>query len=435
MEGIMKKVFAILLAVLMAASLFACGTGTTASPSPSEASTPSAAPSTAPSAAPSADASAAPSTAVDTTKDEKWEPGFFNHTMDYSKNQRYKVAYMTSSNSALFDTFRWAFGEWAKSTNCDYQTFDSNSDNDLYVNTIMTLSDQGIDGFIFDPDSTVYPRILEVVKEVDKPFMTAMGAAFDENGKLLAPSAGFDNKKFGTDCAEWVIDYAKTNWPDAKPEELGMLSINYSVVPQLQVRTDGAKEIWLKAYPDLEKNFFVSDAIAVGGAMSAQTGYDCTAPIMSANPNIKYWLVVATFDDYADGAARAAEALKIDQNTIIICPGGAEAVAHWEAGETSCWKAVIYSGDGLFSEPIWNGLYAQLHGDATQETLWPDWVDHSKGETYPYLMVPTIVLTYETYKQFIAWEEHYTSIVRYNFTWDGTTTFPGRAVVPASYAG
>jgi len=262
-----------------------------------------------------------------------------------------------------------------------------------------------------------------------------MGAALDESGKLMAPSAGFDNKKFGTDCAEWAIDYAKKTWPEAKPEELGMLSINYSTVPQLQVRTDGQKEIWLKAYPDLEKNFFESDAISVGGGMDAQTGYNCVAPILSANPGIKYWLVCATFDDYADGAARAAEGAGIDKNTVVVCPGGASAVAHWEAGEQSCWKAVIYSGDGLFSEPIWNGLYAQLHGDATMDTLWPEWVNKANGEKYPYLIVPTIVLTYDNYKQFIAWEEEYTGIKRYNFEWDGKTTFPGRAEVPASYKG
>ncbi|SHI00095.1 ABC-type sugar transport system, substrate-binding protein, contains N-terminal xre family HTH domain [Sporobacter termitidis DSM 10068] len=423
----MKKVLAVLLAAAMAFTLFACASGTaTTSPSPS----PSA------SAVPSASANAgtAPSSTAVTTAEEKWEPGFYNHTMDYSKNPRYKVVYMMSQNSGLFDTFTWAFGEWSKLENCDFSTFNSNGDNDLFVTTLQTMADQGVDGYILDPDSTIYPRIVEVMNELKIPFMTGMGAAFDENGKLLHPTAGFDNYKFGVDETEWAIDYAKKNWLEAKDDDIGIIALDYSVVPQIHSRTEAAKDIWLKYYPGQEAHFFVGDGVT-SGLMNADGGFNLTAPIMSSNTNIKYWIVAAAFDDYADGAARAAEQAGIDKNTVVICPGGAELVAHWEAGESSCWKAVVYSGDGLFSEPIFNGLYAQMHGDATAETLWPEWVDHSKGEKYANLIVPTIVLTQDTYKQFIAWEEHYTGIARYNFTWDGTTTFPGRAEVPASYAG
>jgi hypothetical protein len=264
--------------------------------------------------------------------------------------------------------------------------------------------------------------------------MTGMGAALDENGKLMAPSAGFDNKKFGTDCAEWVIDYAEKTWPEAKPEEIGMLSINYSVVPQLQARTDGAREVWLNKYPSLEKNFFD----AAPSPWAARWTPRRIRLRRSCDVRQSADQILACLRHLRRLRRRRGPRCRkhnLDQTTVVICPGGASAIAHWEAGEQSCWKAVIYSGDGLFSEPIWNGLYAQLHGDATMETLWPEWVNKAAGEKYPYLLVPTIVLTYDTYKQFIAWEEEYTGIKRYFFEWDGVTTFPGRAEVPASYKG
>ena len=73
----------------------------------------------------------------------KQEVGFFDPTVDYSKAKNYKVAYLYSGTSALYDMFSKAFAKWAQRMNCTYNDY-STTDADQFVNTIQTYRDQGM---------------------------------------------------------------------------------------------------------------------------------------------------------------------------------------------------------------------------------------------------------------------------------------------------
>lgn len=413
----MKKVLAIVLALLMSLSIFACAQtdDTTTSPSTE--------PSNEPAATDSADPNAEPVAAG------RYDPNF-----DYAGNTTYKVVYMMSQTGVLYEMFDQAFQTWADVANVEYSSYSANNDNDLFLTTIETFATQNVDGYIFDADNTIYPRVAEVANELEIPWMSAMAEAVDDDGNRAHPVVGFDNYDFGVQMANWVIGYAEENWPDADMSEIGMMSMDFSLSPQVHERTIGAMDIFLDA-GYAEENFFVADGASTG-TFSAQGGFDLAGPTYAANPQIKYWLVTAFFDDYADGAARAAEQAGIDANVVITACGGSGLIDHWDVGEESSWKSAVYSAQILFGEGIFFALYTFMDGTSTPETIFPEWIDHSTNQTYAYVNLPTFNITIDTYKEYMEWVDVHTGFNQspYDDEYNGTE-FDATGTPPAAYAG
>ena len=360
------------------------------------------------------------------------EVGFFDPSIGYSKAENYKIAYVYSGSSALYDMFSKAFATWAERLNCTYNDF-STSDADQYINTIQTYYDQGYSGLLLDPDPTIYSRCADLLDELNMPWMGCMDAALDANGKLLHPSVGFDNYAFGNDMFQWCIDYAKTNWKDATIDNTGGMFIGFSVIPNLEVRHQGAKDNWLKnGYKD--SNFYFLDGVT--GQMDAQTAYDLASPTFSAHPEIKYWVACGFFDEYCAGIARAAEAAGKSAQTISCSTGGTSLITQWDGGDDSSWKAAVYTDQRLYAEPIICGLYAMMTGKATAETLWPEWVNKANGDKYASMELPATILTKDMYKDYLSFVDKDTGIVLYDkYGITNPKTYPTSMEVPASYKG
>ncbi len=415
----MKKVMAIVIAALMVFSLIACGTAAAPSAEPSIAST-STEPSAAASAAPESEE---PKGAVDI--------GFFDPSIDYNKAERYKIAYMYSGVSSLYDMFVTAFQAWADRMNVEFTSF-STTDADVFLETAQTYADQGYAGFLLDPDPTIYPAVVALMNESRKPWMSCVSPAVDtQTGKLMHPSVGFNNVEFGSDMFQWCIDYAKVNWKDATPENTGGIFLGYSAIPLLELRHSGAKGAFLAAGYK-EENFFFGDGVT--GDQTSQTGYNISSDFMSANPRIKYWIGCGFFDDYTDGIARAAEDAGKAETTICSTAGGSVLVDHWDKGETSSWKSAVFIEQRLYGEPIFCGLYAMITGEATAVTLWPQWVDKGTGETYASLLLPATTITQEMYQEYLAFVDQYTGIEQWPYA-DTDKVFPVITEPPASLAG
>jgi ABC-type sugar transport system substrate-binding protein len=422
-----KKVFTITLALLLAFSLFACAKTTTPSPSPS------ASVSKAPSPSASASASASPGASPGASASPGAKPaevGFFDPSIDYTKQKNYKVAYLYSGTSALYDMFSKAFALWATRTNCTYNDY-STSDADTFVSTIQTYADQGYNGLLVDPDSTIYSRVSDLLTDLKMPWMGCMAPPLDADGKLIHPNVGFDNYAFGNDMFQWCIDYGKANWQDMTADNTGGMFIGYSVVPVLELRHNGAHDNFIKN-GFAEKNFYFLDGVT--GQMDAQTAYDLSSATMSAHPDIKYWIGCGFFDEYSVGIARAADAAGKAANVVCSTAGGTSLINQWDAGEENSWKSAIYTDQRLYAEPIFNGLYAMMSGKASAESLWPEWVNHSKGDKYASLQLPSTTITKDMYKDYLCFVDKYTGIPLYEkYGVANPKTYPTTKEVPASY--
>jgi ABC-type sugar transport system substrate-binding protein len=417
----MKKVTAILVVLVLAVSLFACG-------NPAPATSPSAAPS----AASGAPASGSPGAGA-SPGGGKVEVGFYDSSVDYSKNPNYKVGYIMANTGVLYDMFSKSFKAWADRMNVTYNDFACNADNDLFVNTVQTYADQGYNGLLLDPDATVWPRVAELADSLNIAWMGCMAAPLGQDGTtLLHPNVGFDNYQAGVAMAQFNIDWAKKNFTAAKPAELGAMFIGYSVIPQLAQRELGFKETFAKAFPDSAKNYWFGDGVT--GDMTAQTGYTLASALLAAHPDIKYWLISGFFDDYTDGAARAVDAANKSANTVLSTFGGSGLINHWDAGEESAWRGAIFTDQRLYSMPIFCGLYSMMNKQATPDSLWPEWINHARGDKYASVLLPTVVITKDMYQGYLMWVDSYTGIHQNNYSVPPGTGYSPVAQVPASYS-
>ncbi len=430
----MKKVLALFMTALLALSLFACSktADAEASASPETSASPSACTSSEqPSVEPSdAEESQAPDQLQEISNE--WEPGFYNPDEDYSKNEQYHFVYMLYQNGVLYDMFDHAFTEWANRANIEYNNWCANSDGDLFITSIETFAAQGVDGILSDADMTIYDRVNDVMNDMGMPWMPVMGAPLDNNGVLMHAYCGFDFYLYGEQMANWVIDYWEENFPEATLDNSAMLCLDYSTAENLTVRVAAARDVWNTRHPGNEDKFYVTDG-ATGG-LDSNTAYNIASPLIAAHPEVDYWIVCGLTDDYADGCARALETAQKSDKAVITVMGGSGLINHWDAGEDSCWKSACYTAETIYAEPIFFGLYDQVRGLVTNDQLWPDWVNHSKGDKYASLQLPSFFITKDNYQEYMEWCDAYTGINRSDYPYNNTQ-YSARLAVPASYAG
>ncbi len=346
---------------------------------------------------------------------------YYDADLNYSAMPRYQVVYMTSYDSIIYDMYGQAYGEWADRMNCEYAYYTSNNDSDLFMTTLVTYIEQGVDGFILDPDTYIFQRAIEVMEEAGTSWMTTYTKPLDEYGFLMHPFVCTDNRKFGEDMALWAIDYAKKTWPEAEESKIGMISMDFSVSPEIHDRTIGAEDVWNNIFAGYQSNFFIADGGVTYG-LDMDSGTTLVLEIITDNPHITYWLITAFYDDFAMGAVQAAEMAGLEDTVVVVDVGGATLINQWDSGIDSCWKASIYNNENIYVEPVFCGLYAMMSGMATPETLWPDC--KSPGSEYAVVAPASIVMTKDNYREYLEWTDASTGGNLYNYSGYRGTEYP-----------
>ncbi|NLT15877.1 MAG: substrate-binding domain-containing protein [Clostridiales bacterium] len=433
----MKKTLAIVLVLLMAVSLFACGTKTPGA-------------STAPSAAPTSAAPAtnAPPVSPEATQsntgkygdDPLDKVGFFDPDYDYSKNERYTIQYMTGATGPLYDQSSAAFALWCEKMNCDYSPmWSSGNDNDAFLTNLQTFINQGVDGFIFDPDVNSYMRIQEICDEAGVSWMGFMSPAQNmeaEGTPLIHPFVGFDHYWFGQQMGLKMDEWMKTKWADVPKEEIGYISVDYSMADVLHWRTTGAQDAFLEKNPDMANQFFIADTVTTGPTLDGAN--TVVTAVLSEQTTYTHWLVSVLFDDIAMGSAAALDSMGFDPDTAVVTTiGGTSLQNQWDNGIDDCWQLAIFTPQTIYAEAVVGAVYAFMTGQATPETIWPSWVNENdpKSAGYAGMLLPSYWMTRENYQQLLEWSDVYAGAEEYDYDATGITreTYNARMDIPESY--
>lgn len=433
----MKKIMAIILCVMMAVSLFACGgqgEGTPTDPS-------STTPGQTKGSEPNSTQSPAQSFTGNTGNHELDQVGFFDPNYDYTQNKRYKVVYMTNTTGETYDQINEALAGWFERMNCEYMgMWSSNGDNDLYLNTLQTYASE-VDGFILDSGAALQGRIAELMDELDKPWMTYLGAARDledPDQPLLHPYVGFDQHDVGIKLTTKLMEYKDELYPDIPLEDFGFITLDYSIVPELHWIAEGAYDTYI-AMGGSDDNYFTADLSIK--SFDADTAKELVNAVFAANPHIEYWLIANEFDDCHSGVQTAIENYGYEDTTVVVCYAAAALRIQWEAGIQNNAFAGYFCAQVIYAEPIAGALYAFMNGDATPENIWPSWVNVNdcggEGKTYASRMLPSLWLTYDTYQHYFKWSDIYADTNYYpDYPADGITRddFTAQVDIPAYYS-
>ncbi len=417
----MKKVLALLLALMLVFSLFACAAkpaedDTSAAPSTE----PSAAPSTAPSAAPE-DSTAPEDSAAppeETASNGYWngpdwivdpapphgDAGWYTDDVDWFARDPYKIAFIYSQAFALTDMEGQSFKRWSERVNFEYAEFNGNQDNELFLNHMEVCASQGWEGMILQPDATIGVRVDELADELGIAWMPGVTPIVDENNNLLQPMVTLGTKYQADLANDWLIDNYKTYWGDIELSgpTMGYMCLTIASNPILKMVYDYSVSGIEEAYPGV--NVYDGDCINFG--VSADAGYQVVSATMAAHPEIEHWFITSALEDYSQGAAQAAAALNIEDK-VLICSNGANIlIPLFESNSNGkSWVAGIYYAQDIFCEPLVCGVIAMLDGRATPESLYPEW--KAPGATYANILCETKVVTKETYQDYLDYIDNY----------------------------
>jgi hypothetical protein len=349
---------------------------------------------------------------------------------------------MVSGTGVMYDSFDQAFARWSERLNINYGGMwapaEANTEN--FLSGLETYADMGYDGLIIDSDPNLAARIAEICADNDVLWMMGMAQARDYSqpysingeysiGPLFCPNVGFNNIEVGKEMAKRLIQWKEDEHPEVPWEQVGFISINFSLSPQLNERTLGSKQVWAEKNPSFGtynpdpsselRNFVIADTAS--GAPTQETATNLLTQIVSnpPDPGIKLWLVSAAFWDYAAGAAVVAQNMNmVDQFCITTFGSGANAIALWDTGEPTPIRFSLETASPVFAEAIINGLWAMMAGLATPDTLWPEWtVVWDKGDRYklsseldPTYQVPKVEIGSDG-KPVVLEEHNYASMI------------------------
>ena len=411
----MKKTIALLLALLFVLALFACGKADT---KPAD-TTPSDKQDSAPADNKDddkKDSDAAPA-GDEYGSDQTLASGFglFRDDFDYSSMKKFKVVGMFQQMNAMYQALDEYFNVWGKKTNCDYSTFDAGNDSDAFINTIETYAGQGVDGVIITPDSSVMPRVVEVLDECGMNYMPGFSPAVNNANEYTHPFVGTDNYAIGETLGGWLADYAKSI--GATTEDSGLVWVDWSTSNEVHLRGIGLYEAWDAKLGNAKEVFHYVDGVSEG-SMGEEAGYNLISTLVVANPNVKHWFIGTTAENMTFGCVRALEDYKLDEGSAVVNNGVDSVVKQWDTETYTCFRAGNAIPVATRTNAYWNALYAFMAGWATPESIWPDCTP--EGETYAYVVLNPNMVTPEDYQNFLAWGDALIGYDKYGYKWDGT---------------
>ncbi|RHT56522.1 LacI family transcriptional regulator [Clostridium sp. AM29-11AC] len=347
----MKKVLAATLAVCMGLSLTACSGGETSAPAETT-------------------KAAEESGAAEAASEEGKEAAADNDFLVYGIYKAGDQSWFINEGNAAKAKVEELGGQFVY---CDAQM---NPETCLkYVDTAIA---EGADGIVICvPDQTMSQAVVDKCSEAGIPVVAA-DDALEVNGEKIAPWVGIDGYNIGAANGEWMGNYAKEN-NLIDDEECGVMFLTMDTVSSCVPRTEGEKDKFFEVTGFDESRVFYADNDG-----TTDKGNQAATAVITANPQIKKWLVMSANEESAMGAVRALETAGLDKDSCVIGLGAYLAKDEWNAGKDVCMKASCY-----FSETAIGGTSVELLYDYVKNGT------EMEMET----AVPATVCTPDNYKE------------------------------------
>ena len=381
-----------------------------------------------------------PSPSPSPSSSPRGEIGLYDPDYDYSRNPRYKIAYFVENNaSGLYTESDKTFAHWAEMLNCDYDGLcDFYGDNDRMLALLPQLA-KDYDGLIIDINTTMYDRVYEIMASTGTPWMSFMAPPRDYGGTGALMNTCVDLEQFdvGAAHAEHLLTNCQLKWAGVPLSEYGIICTDFSGIPALNQREQGFLSYLFENQPDLAyNNYFVTDISSFG--FSADDAQMAVSTVLAMHPEFTRWLVFGMFDIWAQGAAEAIDQFGYTDTSWVTAFGGSALIAQWDSGRQTAWRSACFLPTSIFAEPVIGALYAYMNGDATPETVFPEWHDKhesTKYGTFAKRKLPWYPIYFENYKHVCEWSDVYSGTDIYPYDSAGITRddFSTSVPVPASY--
>jgi L-arabinose transport system substrate-binding protein len=264
----------------------------------------------------------------------------------------------------------------------DLTVLDSRFDASVEQSHIDTAVSQGAGGVILViQDQKRGPAVLTQasaagisVIAVDDPIVDSKGVA--------APFVGMATTEIGKDVGTLLVEAAtERKWSAA---DIGVAGLTFNEVSVCTERTDATKAAIQSGLSGIPAGQFLESNYA---AANTDGGLTAMQGLITANPNIKHWLVYSCNEEGVVGAVRALEAAGLDADSCGVGLGdGALALIEFKKGSKA------YCGS-LFAD-------SALHGKTAASLM----ADHLlNGKPLPLeTLVPGVKVTPTNYQEVLG---------------------------------
>ena len=329
--------------------------------------------------------------------------GYITDPVDMDRDP-YKIAYLCGSLNWVFNrTISDYFKALAPKFNVEYTEYDCNNDFDAYIVQISTFASNGFDAVVLGTDDALCSRAVEVAHDEGMVAIGESTALKDFDGVTQAPSVVQDQYGNGYLTMQWLAENYQKYWNEdlSQSSAVGLIGLTFSGVTGIQERVPGMQAALADYFPNSKDNFFEGDLVSLGAGFSVDSAYQLTSTFITTNPQIEKWFVIACVDDWGTGATRAAEAAKMEDKVLVSCIQGDAFVNEMNGGYTgNVWVSCCYVPALTFAQYMMAGAVAILDGRATNETLWPEYLE--PGDAAATMKVQGTMLTRDDYKEFVA---------------------------------
>lgn len=396
----MKKLIALLLALVMVFSMVACAGGGEDKAEDKPAADSPAADSP---AAPKDDKPAGPAGPAQdpTASSDAGSVGYWDDDVDHFARETYDIIDVYMYPGLLTEIIIACWETLGKELNYNMHSSGSNGDAEVYLQNLEAAGMSGkYDGFFLGGDATVGDRAIAIMEEIGKPYITIFSPLRDESGAALAPCILLDGYSSGATCVQWFYDNYKTYWGDIDESKIALCNITFSIVEDIQSRADGAEA----KFKELLPNNAIYDIDSVVSGVSAETAYNEVTRLISGNPDVEYWWITTGIEDLAQGATRAVEALGKEGNVLVTTVGSDLFVSEHDNGyEGNVWVSCIGISNYIYAAPAAAGMVAMIDGRATMDTLWQE--IRAEGDKATVWLSTSDIVTRENYKNYFAEKE------------------------------
>ncbi|MBR3586527.1 MAG: substrate-binding domain-containing protein [Oscillospiraceae bacterium] len=417
----MKKVVALLLALVMVFALVACGGGTPADSgkdaTPADSGGNDGGNSGKDTPAPdSGDSGDSGAPEHDLTAAGGF--GFWQNVADYdfSKEERHKIGLISYSWDQMLQTIADNFSVWAEKMNCDFMYCDSDSNAETLINNIELYASQGCEGLIINSFSTYVDTVIDLCDELGIPWWSMSEPMVQQStGKLMAPYAQCNDYQWGYDVATKVAEYVKEAWGDFDTSKTRVLAVSLTTLTVFVERSDGFEAAITEKLPGCQ--FELCDGLSEGG-ISAEVGYSIASTRATANPDVEHWIYLDVMGYFAPGINTFIDEQKWVDKAVIGSVGGDVHISMLEKGTEGAWKVNLYSDYSICISAPWFGTYALVAGWGTKEDIWAD--VKPEGATYSHIDCAYVNMTSENYKDYFAFVDQYQGLNHHpDYEWSG----------------
>lgn len=200
------------------------------------------------------------------------------------------------------------------------------------VDAAIARQAQGI--IIVAPDQAIGPQVVDKAREANVAIMASDDTLKDASGAEI-PFAGFDGTAMGTEVGTKAAElYQAAGWTPADTRIMAVTKLDLSVCQQ---RVDGAAAAFSAAVPD------GPEVVTVGSDISVTGSLDKAAATLTANQDVKHWVVWGCNDEAVTGAVTALQNGNVAPADIAgVGLGAYLACKDWKAGQDTGMKAALF---------------------------------------------------------------------------------------------